>query len=88
MMEPEKPLDLEQLAAWQEGDVAYYLHASPAGPGGRVIVLTAVGPEREHRWVVLPQGKTTENLAAKWGRASDSERTQMAELLLPRSRSA
>jgi hypothetical protein len=51
-------------------------------------VLTALGPEREHRWVVLPQGKTTESLATKWGRASDSERTQMAELLLPRSRSA
>ena len=84
----EQDLDLEQLAAWREGAVAYYLHASPAGPGGRVIVLTAVGPEREHRWVVLPHGRATEDLASKWRRVSDSERTQMAELLLPRSRSA
>jgi hypothetical protein len=84
----EKGLGLVELASWQEGEIAYYLHASPAGPGGRVVVLTAVGPEREHRFVVLPQGHTNEELEAKWESSSDDERTRMAESLLPRGRSA
>jgi hypothetical protein len=78
---------LAQIVAWKEGDVSYYLHGSPPGPGGRVIVLTAVGPDDEHRWVVLPQGKA-EEAATKWEVASNTERTLMAEALLPRGRLA
>ncbi len=82
-------LKLERLAAWEERGVAYYLYASPAGPGGRVIVLTAVGPEGEHRWVVLPRGgAAAANLAARWGEATDEERTRLAEALLRGARSA
>jgi hypothetical protein len=78
---------LQQIVAWKEGEISYYLHGSPAGPGGRVIVLTAVGPADEHRWVVLPQGNDRE-AANKWEAASDTERTRMAEALLPRGQMA
>jgi hypothetical protein len=82
-MSTEKPL-LDQLASWKEGDVSYYLHGTPPGPSGRVTVLTAVGPESEHRWLVLPQGKSSEDLAATWYEASNLERTELAESLLRR----
>ena len=75
---------LEQLATWQEGDVSYYLHGTPAGPSGRVVVLTAVGPDCEHRWLVLPQGKSTQDLAATWTQVDNHERTELAEGLLRR----
>ena len=75
---------LEQLAGWKEGSVSYYLHGTPPGPSGRVIVLTAVGPESEHRWLVLPQGRSSEDLAATWSAASNHARTELAESLLRR----
>ncbi len=83
-MSPEEHLGLEQLAAWKEGGISYYLHGTPAGPSGRVIILTAVGPDYEHRWLVLPQGKTTEDLASRWSEASNHEKTELAETLLRR----
>ncbi|UCF41043.1 MAG: hypothetical protein JSW43_01505 [Gemmatimonadota bacterium] len=82
-MSTEQP-PLEQLAAWEEGDVSYYLHGTPRGPSGRVIVLTAVGPDYEHRWLVLPQGKSSDDLAATWTSASDHDKTALAENLLRR----
>lgn len=76
-------LPLERLAAWKERGTSYYLYASPASPGGRVIVLTAIGPEGEHRWVVLPRGgPAAADLANRWADASDEERTRLAEELL------
>jgi hypothetical protein len=75
---------LKQLAAWKEGDVSYYLHGTPAGPGGRVIVLTAVGPADKHRWLVVPQGKSSEDLATTWTDVGNHERTELAESLLRR----
>ncbi len=83
------PLKLERLAAWEERGVAYYMYASPESPGGRVIVLTSVGPEGEHRWVVLPRGgPAAADLSTRWKAASDEERTKLAEALLRGTRSA
>lgn len=80
-------LGLTRLAAWEEGYVTYYLYASPTGPAGRVVVLTALGPHNEHRWVILPQGKASGDLA-RWTDADERERTRLAEELLRRGRSA
>ncbi len=81
-------LGLHLVASWKEGEVTYYLHASPAGPSGRIIVINAVGPEDEHRWAVLPQGRTARDAVDHWVSASAAERTVMAEDLLRRGRSA
>lgn len=81
-------LQLSRILAWDEGDVSYYLYGSPPGPSGRVLVLTAIGPEFEHRWVVVPQGRSGTDPVDQWTGATHEERTQIAEELLRRGRSA
>jgi DNA topoisomerase-1 len=48
------------------------------------VLQTAVGPDDKHRWLVLPQGKSSEDLATSWIDVDNRERTELAEGLLRR----
>ncbi|MBE0593910.1 MAG: hypothetical protein IH616_16075 [Gemmatimonadales bacterium] len=71
-----------RVNSWRSGGIAYDVHATKDAAEHQTIVITAIGPDSEHRYVVVHAPYGNEGFLDQWLDGSDEERAMAAESAL------
>jgi hypothetical protein len=68
-----------RVSSWRSGGITYDVHATRDAADHQTVVITAIGPGAEHRFVVVHAPYGNEGFVDRWVEGTDEERATAAE---------
>ncbi len=75
-------VSFRRVNTWRFGNITYDIHASKDAAEHQAVVITAIGPDSEHRYVVLHLPYGNDGCFDQWIEGTDEERAAAAESAL------
>jgi len=75
-------VSFRRVNTWRSGGITYDVHATKDAAEHQTIVITAIGPGSEHRYVVVHLPYGNDGCFEQWTEGTDEERAAAAESAL------